>query len=114
MDSKLHSRMVLWGISLVFWAVFAISLSSARADTLSLALGVPSASVWVQPAGGDLYTDGYSPAYSWRAYRREAHWERHWEKRQRKAEHRYWKARRKYYKRMYKAERKYDRSIYGY
>ncbi|MBU2754178.1 hypothetical protein HFU84_04410 [Acidithiobacillus sp. CV18-2] len=110
MNSKHYSRTVLWGILLVFWAYSATSLSSARADTLSLALGVPPAGVWVQPAGEDLYTDGYSPAYSWRAYQQE----RRWEKRQRKAEHRYWKARRKYYKRMYKAERKYDRSIYGY
>ncbi|MGK9452788.1 hypothetical protein ACSSZE_16260 [Acidithiobacillus caldus] len=87
----------------------AMGFSKAQADTLTFALNVPSAA-W----GQDLYADGYSPAYSWRAYRREAHWERRWEKRQRKAEHRYWKARRKYYKRMYKAERKYDRSIYGY
>lgn len=90
-----------------------MGFGTARADTLTFALNV-SPAAWGQPLGEDLYTDGYSPAYSWRAYRKEAHSERHWEKRQRKAEHRYWKARRKYYKRMYKAQRKYDRSIYGY
>lgn len=113
MQRRRCNRILSLGIVLVSLGCSAMGFGTARADTLTFALNV-SPAAWGQPLGEDLYTDGYSPAYSWRAYRKEAHSERHWEKRQRKAEHRYWKARRKYYKRMYKAQRKYDRSIYGY
>lgn len=109
MQSRCCKRILVLVATLATLACSAMDFGYAQADTLTFALNAPSA-VW----GQDLYADGYSPPYSWRTYRKEAHWERHWEKRQRKAEHRYWKARRKYYKRMYKAQRKYDHSIYGY